>query len=119
MTLLKKLEKNKCPTCYRILYRSRTLPQNAYYHGVVCQLIAEHTGYSIDEVHEVLKQMFLKNTIMIGNKEYNVPRSTKELDTVQMEEYLKHIREWASNDLGIYIPMPNEPKPEEYGNTIT
>jgi hypothetical protein len=28
--------------------------------------------------------------------------------TKKMEEYLSQIREWASQSLGVFIPLPNE-----------
>jgi len=35
--------------------KSRSKNQNDYYFGVVVEILAEHTGYSREEMHEVLK----------------------------------------------------------------
>jgi len=43
-----------------------------------------------------------------GIKEVEVPKSTAELTTKEFEEYTTSIRQWASQELGVYIPTPNE-----------
>lgn len=35
--------------------------------------------------------------------------STRQLTTVQMEDYLEEIRQWAAQEQGLDIPLPNEP----------
>jgi hypothetical protein len=37
-----------------------------------------------------------------------IPRSTATLSTLEMEDYLARVREFASMELGCYIPEPNE-----------
>jgi hypothetical protein len=39
--------------------KSRSLQQNRYMWGVVYKLIADHTGYTADEVHQLMKDRFL------------------------------------------------------------
>ena len=34
--------------------------------------------------------------------------STTDLSTIKMEDYLMHIRVWASQFLGCFVPLPNE-----------
>jgi len=92
--------------------KSRSNNQNRYYWGVVLKLIADHTGYSIDELHEILKGIFLRKRIELETKngisEQFISKSTAELTTAEMETYLSNIRQWSSLELGCYIPEPNE-----------
>ena len=88
---------------------SRSNQQNAYYWGVVVKILSSETGYTPDEMHEVLKFKFL-GTREISFKGEKIPtlNDSKSLKTNEFEEYLTKIREWASAELSIYIPTPNE-----------
>lgn len=103
-----------CPYCKcSFNFRKRSLDQNAYYQGPVIGILAEYCGNSHDEMHEILKQKFLSRLAIVINKngekeEIRISRSTADLSTVEFEEYLKRIKTWASSDLSIYIPDPNE-----------
>ena len=60
-------------------------------------------------MHEILKQQFLiTETKIIKDKEYKITKSTTALNTSEFEDYLSKIRSWASVDLGIFIPEPND-----------
>jgi hypothetical protein len=72
------------------------------------EIISHSTGYSRDEVHEILRGKFLSDSKSIAGEDITFSHSTTELSTVEFEEYLSHIREWASIKLNIYIPEPNE-----------
>lgn len=96
-------------------YVPRSNQQNRYYHGVILPLLADHTGYSTNELHEILKRMFNGKTIAIKGTGYIVGQSTTELTTEEMEHYLGQIRDWASIELGCYLPNPNEVDWENYG----
>lgn len=106
---------SKCSQCgYESNKKNRSGNQNRYYWSVVIELISEHTGFTREEIHEILKHKFLRRTIWIphnadGVKEMNViARSTTDLTTKEFEEFLSSIRGWAAICLGISIPEPNE-----------
>jgi hypothetical protein len=87
----------------------RSIQQNKYYWGVVIKLLCEEIGLDEDELHEILKYKFLKEHV--GNKvlgEVDFVRSTTNLTTKEMEEYLEKIRIWAAQFLNTNIPLPNE-----------
>lgn len=86
----------------------RSNEQNKYMWGVVYKLIAEHTGYTIEEVHEICKAKFNYLMRNIGSEWISIARSTTDLRTNEMEKYLSDIRQWASLELSVYIPLPNE-----------
>jgi len=89
-------------------YPQRSGQQNRYYHGVVLELLSEHLGYTPEEVHEILKQKFLGEVLSAGGQEFSVGKSTTELDTVQMENFMDRVRIWASIEFSVVIPEPNE-----------
>lgn len=73
---------------------------NKYLWGVVFHLISEHTGYTKEEVKELMKKDFgLKN-------EDGSLKSTSKYTNKQMLAFIDEVRRfWAENDL--YIPDPN------------
>jgi hypothetical protein len=82
----------------------RSLNQNAYYWGVVLKLLSEHTGYEIEEMHEVLKVLF--NQGNFGEVKFG--KSTAKLSTIDFMAYLEQIQRWAAQELGVVIPDPNQ-----------
>ena len=67
----------------------RSQQQSAYLFAAVYPPIAEHTGYSIPEVHEVCKQMFPpERSMSIGERVVTVPGSTARLTTGEMMDYI-------------------------------
>lgn len=69
--------------------------QHYYYRGVIIRIIAQETGHSIPEVHNILKNNYLRYA------------STKGISTIEAEDYFAWIR--AEMDImGIRIPLPNQ-----------
>lgn len=93
-------------------YITRSLPQNSYYWGVPVEMLSEETGHTPDEIHELLKAMFLKKHLDIKLKDkierYKIIKSTTSLDKMQWEEYMDKIRQFATEKFQLYIPLPNE-----------
>jgi hypothetical protein len=84
--------------------KNRSIPQNNFYWGVCIKLLCEETGYSDDEMHDALKMLFLQDR----NRQIPTLRSTASLTTVEFEEYLEKVRQWAAQELSCVIPLPNE-----------
>jgi len=86
--------------------RSRSLPQNAYYHAVVVMLISEATGFTREETHNTLKMKFL--TDMVHGSKTDLPRmkSTTELSTIEFCDYVAQIQQFAAEFLDLFIPDP-------------
>jgi hypothetical protein len=84
--------------------KPRSGKQNGYYFGVVVEMLANHFGYTPDEMHAALSQMFLLDR----TKKFPVVKSTTKLNTAEFEEYLGRIRTWASVEHGFNLPLPNE-----------
>lgn len=96
---------------------TRSDRQNRYMWGVVYEMISEHTGMTPTAIHEYLKTEFLTEKHIMKMKgdyvvEVDVPRSSSVLKTNEFEDYLSKVRQWASQELGIYVPLPHEAMPE-------
>lgn len=103
----------KCPLCGHIIDKPiRSTQQNRWLWGVCYKMIAEHTGYSADEIHELMKHRFLRHFIDIetrnGIEQLETVKSTTQLNTIEFNSYTTQIQQWASIELGISIPDPNE-----------
>jgi len=84
----------------------RSQQQSAYLFAAVYPPIAEHTGYSIPEVHEVCKQMFLPPRQMsIGDRMVTVAGSTARLTTAEMMDYIDRVIALAG-ELGCSVMSP-------------
>jgi ADP-heptose:LPS heptosyltransferase len=93
----------------------RSILQNSYYHGVILKLIAENAGNKDNDVqliHESLKEMFIpagKRTKNLFTGGYRLRRrTTTDLTTLEMEEYMSKIRSYFSAEFGLFIPLPRE-----------
>ena len=95
---------------------TRSLNQNAYYHGIVVPLVKDGlrtAGYNDvrtnEDAHEVLKYLFLKKKIPNQHAEFvELIGSTASLTTVEFMEYIAAIQQWATEYLNITIPDPNQ-----------
>lgn len=86
----------------------RSIMQNRYYFGVVIGEILRDIddSYSQEQIHEMLKGVYFGHK-PVGNS-WVIGGDTKSLNTTEMEHYLVACREWASVNLGLFIPLPNE-----------
>ena len=75
------------------LPKKKTNKQNNYYRGVVIKLLAKEVGYSVHDMHEVLKFKF-------------DVKSTSKLSQDEFQDYLDRIIRWASEYLGVVIDDP-------------
>ena len=91
--------------------KKRSMPQLKYYFGVVIEALLEPMGYRKDErekVHQIMKYKFLRTIDERGNEYVPTLSEITKINTTQMEEFLEQIRMFAAQELGTYIPLPNE-----------
>lgn len=84
--------------------KQRSLSQNKYYWGVVVTLFSQSTGYTAEESHQTLASVHLRYEKGIR---YFI-KSTKDLDTLEFEQYLEKCRLFMWHELNIHVPLPNE-----------
>ena len=103
------LEGKRVTVVVEKLVKHRSTPQNAYYWGVCTKLISETSGYTPDEVHELLKQKFLRKSDPLSLAiDFRRTGSTTELTTTEFENYLDSVKQFAAEFFGITMPDPNE-----------
>lgn len=88
--------------------RYRSVQQNRYLWGVVYRLIADHTGHSAEEIHEMMKFRFNQRRLEVGGDILDYGGSTTELTTAEFEVYAEAIRRWAAEKLSLNIPEPGQ-----------
>lgn len=95
----------------------RTLPENAYLHGVCYKLLSDHTGYELEEIAEYLCGSFFgwKERKLPGNRTENVPVRTTTTDENGKRDVLMGAVFWEFIEYiirvgakqGVYIPPPD------------
>lgn len=92
---------------------TRSPQANAYYFGVVLHTISEHTGYTVEELHEWAKVKFLPHELAFcdGNGEVVdgmvIGGTTTTLSKNEFWEYVERIRSFAWERLQLEIPAPD------------
>ena len=84
--------------------KTRSNLQRKYQWGCVYKIVSEHTGYTLDECHQIFGKKFLG----YEKKGHVFIKSTTKLSTVEFEDYMESIRRFASMELSLWIPEPNE-----------
>lgn len=85
------------------LTKNRSNAQNSFFHGVICELLSEYTGYSPEEAKEILKQKFL----LVGDGPHAYCRPTSSLSTAEMATFNERCIQFCA-ELGVVIPDPKE-----------
>ena len=99
-----KLEGKAVEVVVRKKKNHRSGAQNAYYWGIVIDIISGATGFTPQESHDAMRFKFLTDI----QGELPKVKSTSELTTVEFLDYIALIQQWASEFLDCYIPEPNE-----------
>jgi hypothetical protein len=87
--------------------RTRSVKQNAWYWGCILPIFAEHTGHTVEEIHEIMKRLFLQRKIVsYRGREIPMPGSTSNLSVQEFSEYCERVRAEAAS-LGLNIPDPD------------
>jgi hypothetical protein len=94
----------------KVVKPTRSLLQNKYYWGVVIAMLSAEIGYAPDFMHAYMKQEFLwfdEQDMPDGNTA-RVVHDSKNLTTIQFDDYIQKIRNWAGEFLSLDIPLPNQ-----------
>lgn len=85
--------------------KPRTISQNALM-WMWFKYMEEHTGTPKEDFHDYYKTQYLKRYIEIGGRLVRVIRSTTELNTIEMTDYLNKIQADAATEFRINLPLP-------------
>jgi hypothetical protein len=84
---------------------NRSQQQNRLYWSCVIGTLAESTGNNPEDLHLVLKDMFLpRKFLKLGAREVEVVKTTRDLSVTEFTDYIRRIQAWAAAELGITIP---------------
>lgn len=87
----------------------RSNQQNALFHSWI-NLLSEHTGYSFDEMKEIVKYKFLK-VEEINDQTGEVfiyTKQTSKLNKMEFSDFCFEMQKWCESVFGIKLPLPNE-----------
>jgi hypothetical protein len=82
----------------------RSMDANAYYWGVVIEILRQEFGYEKEEMHDALGLMFRRDF----TKAVPTIINTSTMSSADFWEYISRIRTWAAVDYNITIPDPNK-----------
>ena len=86
----------------------RSTEANALYWKWI-GIIASETGNEREVCHKFFAKKFLGyDTKEFGNERIAIVKSTANLDTAQFSEYMNQVEAFASTELGIVLPSPND-----------
>ena len=90
--------------------KKRSLDQNAYIHAVPLKIIAEHTGYTIDDIKTYTCGEFMgwKKVEIMGVEVDRPIKTTSQMTTKEMTDYIENLQWFGSSTLNLRIPSPNE-----------
>lgn len=77
-----------------------------YYYGVVLKLISEHTGYDVNELHELFKRRFLKPVVKDVLGEEIEVWTIAESDSLEFFDYVEDCRRVGA-EMGVETPDPD------------
>lgn len=96
-----------CPHCGVELHspKRRSNAQNALWWRYMT-ILGRELGYTAEEMHDAVKLKLLgREDLSTG---LTILGSTAKLDTARFSELIDQLRAWAHQDLGIYLPAPDE-----------
>lgn len=91
----------------------RTLSQNSYLHLILSYFALQY-GERMEHIKQELFKRHVNADLFLREKEgkgigrYYVLRSSAELDTKEMTTAIDRFRDWASKEVGVYLPTPEE-----------
>lgn len=94
----------------------RSSQQNRYYHGVIIPIVKnclKEAGYVMtnEDVHDLLKMKFLRETLFVNEDTGDITertKSTTELSKSAFMDYVAEIRQFTLEYFNTDIPEPNE-----------
>lgn len=95
----------------------RSYPQNSLY-WLWLSCISAETGNDKAFLHEYFKEQYLpKDQRVIFGHNVEISISTTALDTAQFTSYLERIKQFASSELGIILPNPEDLQWQQFYET--
>jgi hypothetical protein len=89
---------------------TRRSQANRYYWGVVLKFMAEESGHTVDELHELMKLRHNSKVVAdpTTGEEVKIACSTSKLTINEFSDYLEAVMLDGSEHLGIVFPEPRK-----------
>lgn len=101
--------------------KPRSAKQNKYMFGIIGKHLVpvyRENGNDWDEfdIHETIMSELGYTKVIFDpkGKPYRKRMHSSDFNTLNMEEYLSRFRAYCSNNLGVFIPLPNEQEIQLY-----
>lgn len=106
---LQRFEGRRVQVSCRAETSNRSLRANSYLWGVVYRELAEWSGHTEDEIHDVMRAMFLsaREVALPDGRKVAALGSTASLDVEAFGAYVDKVKLWAAEQ-GVTIPDPDE-----------
>lgn len=118
--LMREFEDQQVEVCIRPRRARTSLPQHRYYRGVVVAMLVQemrnqgvqglHGGpITGEQVHQMMAMKFLRDSVCINEETgecIDVVKSTADLTTAEMAQFVDWVRDWAYEVFGLEIPDP-------------
>lgn len=87
----------------------RSDEQNRLYYSYV-RLIADHTGYSYDEMHQIIgfKFRLVEKVDEKTGEVFRFIQSTSKMNKLEMADHCTEIQKWCKDTFGFELPVPGE-----------
>lgn len=98
----------------------RTLPQLAYFYGIVLPIIKERfeelegTTFTKDETISILKTMYLYEEVLFEGEFKKIPMSLSKAKKSEVLKFIQDVIEFGRNILDVEIPEPTK----DYGKQV-
>lgn len=89
--------------------KGRSTQQNRWYWACVT-ILSKHTGYTRDEMHEIIKYKFLKKERIHEStgEVFEYIGHTSQLTTTEFSEFIESFIMWAGQTLACTLPYPEQ-----------
>lgn len=95
-------------------HANRSLDQNAYW-WIICMIIGTHLGQTKEAIHKLLNLECNGEIVKLSSGKLKlIPGETHTMTTVEFSSLIEKGRQWALQELGLYINTPEEYREEEY-----
>ena len=88
---------------------TRSIQQNRLW-WVYMTILADHTGHTKDEMHEICKFKFLKRELVSEKtgEVFEYLSSTSTLSKSEFSDLVEQVIAWAAQSFGVTLPRPGE-----------
>ncbi len=91
-----------------VIKKYRTPKQNRYLH-VLIGMLADHTGFTLEEMKDVIKFKFLKVDMVTENGEvFERIKDTRELSKFECAQLIEQMKQWSAEVFHFYLPDSDE-----------